>query len=147
MKANLAIDKSSSITYNACRLREVHLIIEPVGPYVNFSLIGVVEGDVKKMQRDLKHIDISNVPELLRIAEEVRITNQPRILRRDSEDLAVLMPVTPSLQRRVKREITEADYEAFLAAAGSWKGLVDADKLIADIYESRRISSRPPAEL
>jgi hypothetical protein len=99
------------------------------------------------MQRDLKHIDISNVPELLRIAEEVRITNQPRILRRDSEDLAVLMPVTPSLQRRVKREITEADYEAFLTAAGSWKGLVDADKLIADIYESRRISSRPPAEL
>ena len=99
------------------------------------------------MQRDLKHIDISNVPELLRIAEEVRITNQPRILRRDSEDLAVLMPVTPSLQRRVKREITEADYEAFLTAAGSWKGLVDADKLIADIYEISIISSRPPAEL
>ena len=99
------------------------------------------------MQRELKHIDISNVPELVRIAEEVRITNQPRILRRDSEDLAVLIPVTPSLQRRAKREITEADYEAFLSAAGSWNGLVDADKLIADIYESRRISSRPPAEL
>lgn len=52
--------------------------------------------------------------------------------------------ITSSLQRRAKREITEADYEAFLSAAGSWNGLVDADKLIADIYESRRISSRPP---
>jgi hypothetical protein len=48
LKANLAIDKSSSITYNARRLKEVHLIIEPVGLYVNFSLIGVVEEDVRK---------------------------------------------------------------------------------------------------
>ena len=58
------------------------------------------------------------MPELLRIAEEVRITHQPRILRRDSEDLAILMPVTPSSQRRVKRELTESDYQAFLSAAG-----------------------------
>ena len=50
------------------------------------------------MQREMKHIDISNVPELLRIAEEVQSTRQPRILTRDSEDVAVLIPVTPSLQ-------------------------------------------------
>jgi len=93
------------------------------------------------MQRELKYIDISNVPELLRIAEEVRITNQPSILRWDSEDVAVLMPITPSLKRRAKREITKSDYEAFLSAAGSWKGLVDPDKLIANIYESRKHSS------
>ena len=92
-------------------------------------------------------LDISNVPELLRIAEEVRITHQPRILRRESEDLAILMPVTPSSQRRLKRELTESDYQAFLSAAGSWSGLVDSDKLITDIYESRRLSSKPPVEL
>jgi hypothetical protein len=101
----------------------------------------------KEIQREIKHLDISNVPELLRIAEEVRITHQPRILRRDSEDLAILMPVTPSSQRRVKRELTESDYQAFLSAAGSWSGLVDSDKLIEDIYESRRLSSKPPIEL
>ena len=99
------------------------------------------------MQKEIEHIDISNVPELLRIAEEVQTTRQPRILTRDSEDVAVLMPVTPSLQRQAKRERTKADYEAFLSAAGSWKGLVDPDKLIADIYESRRLSSKPPVEL
>jgi hypothetical protein len=81
------------------------------------------------MQREIKRIDISNVPELLRIAEEVRITHQPHILRRDSEDVAILMPVTPSSQRRAKRELTKSDYQAFLSAAGSWSGLVDPDTL------------------
>lgn len=99
------------------------------------------------MQREIKRIDISNIPELLRIAEEVRITHQPRILRRDSEDVAILMPVTPSTPRRVKRELTNSDYQAFLSAAGSWSGLVDSDKLIADIRESRRHSTKPPVEL
>jgi len=101
------------------------------------------------MQRELKRIDISNVPELLRIAEEVQATRQPRILGRNSEDMAILMPVTPSRrrQRRTKQEKTQADYEAFLSAAGSWKGLVDTDKLIEDIYESRRLSTKPPVEL
>ena len=87
------------------------------------------------------------MPELLRIAEEVRITQQPRILRRDSEDLAILMPVTHSSQGRAKRELTESDYQAFLSAAGSWSGLVDSDKLIEDIRESRRHSSKPSVEL
>ncbi len=87
------------------------------------------------------------MPELLRIAEEVRNTHQPRILRRDSEDLAILMPVTHSSQGRVKRELTESDYQAFLSAAGSWSDLVDSDKLIEDIHESRRLSSKPPVEL
>lgn len=99
------------------------------------------------MQREIKHLDISNVPELLRIAEEVRITHQPRILRRDSEDLAILIPVTHSSQERVKRELTESDYQAFLSAAGSWSSFVDSDKLIEDIHESRRLSSKPPVEL
>lgn len=37
---------------------------------------------------------------------------------------------------------TVEDYEAFLAAAGSWKD-VDTDQLINDIYTSRRSSRRP----
>jgi hypothetical protein len=98
------------------------------------------------MPEAYKPIDISNDPELLKLAEEVHTTHEPRILRRDDEDLAVLMPVTPKRTRR-RQEKTKADYEAFHASAGGWKDLVDTDKLIADIYESRRHSSRPPVEL
>jgi len=98
------------------------------------------------MAKDINYIDISGVPDLLRIAEEVRTTRKPHILRRDSEDMAVLIPVTPT-RRKAKRTKTRADYEAFHAAAGGWKGLVDTDKLIADINESRRLSTKPPIEL
>ncbi len=98
------------------------------------------------MDEDMSYIDISNVPDLLRLVEEVRTTRRPHILRKNSEDLAVLKPVAPARHRN-KRARTRADYEAFRAAAGGWKGLVDTDKLIADIYESRRISTKPPVEL
>ena len=32
------------------------------------------------------------------------------------------------------------------SAAGGWKGLVDGDALIRDIYEARRLGSRIPPE-
>ncbi len=99
------------------------------------------------MAEEMIYIDISDVPDLLRIAEEVRTTRTPRMLQSDSEDVAVLMPVTPPRRHKAKHAKTKADYEAFRAAAGGWKGLVDTDKLIADIYESRRISTKPPVEL
>lgn len=98
------------------------------------------------MAEEMIYIDISDVPDLLRIAEEVRTTRTPRMLRSDSEDVAVLMPVIPR-KHKAKRAKTKADYEAFRAAAGGWKGLVDTDKLIADIYESRRISTKPPVDI
>jgi hypothetical protein len=81
------------------------------------------------MAKEMDYIDISSIPDLLRIAEEVRTTKKPHVLRRDNEDLAVLIPITPA-RHRAKR--TKADYDAFLAAAGGWKGLVDTDKLIAE---------------
>ena len=40
-----------------------------------------------------------------------------------------------------------ADREAFERAFGSWKGTIDAEKLIRDIYEDRLISSRPEPKL
>ncbi len=98
------------------------------------------------MSEDTSYIDISNVPDLLRLVEEVRTTRRPHVLRKNSEDMAVLMPVTPA-RHKIKRTRTKADYEAFRATAGGWKGLVDMDKLVADIYESRRISTKPPVEL
>lgn len=37
--------------------------------------------------------------------------------------------------------------EAFRRAFGSWKGTIDAEKLIHDIYEDRLISTRPEPKL
>lgn len=99
------------------------------------------------MAKEIKHIDVSRWPELLGIIEEVHSTRKPRLLKRDDEVLAILMPVKPPSKQSTKRPKTKADYEAFLSSAGSWKGIVDTDKLITDIYESRRASSRPPVEL
>ena len=41
----------------------------------------------------------------------------------------------------------DSDDEAFLRSKGGWKGLIDAEKVIRDIYEDRLISTRPEAKL
>jgi hypothetical protein len=96
------------------------------------------------MKRALRTIDVSKFPDLLRIVEEVGMTGEARVLRRGHEDLAVVMPIA-RLAKRARRDKSAADFAAFKSAAGSWSD-VDTDKLVEDIYESRR-SSRPPVEL
>ncbi|MCL4458715.1 MAG: hypothetical protein M1136_03835 [Chloroflexi bacterium] len=98
------------------------------------------------MARGLRPIDISNVPELLRIVEEVRRTDEARVLRRDDEDLAILMPAKPGSKHKPKPIKTRADYEAFCSAFGGWKGIVDADTLKRDLASARG-SDRPPVRL
>ena len=97
------------------------------------------------MGKTLRTIEISNMPDLVRIVEEVRKSKTPRVLSRRKKPVAVLRPIDGK-RKRAKGTKTRKDYEAFLASAGSWKD-VDTDKLVRDIYESRRISSRPPIEL
>ncbi|MCL5075748.1 MAG: hypothetical protein M1136_08925 [Chloroflexi bacterium] len=55
------------------------------------------------MARELKTIDISNIPELLRIVEEVRATHEPRVLKRDNEEVAILTPTHPT-KKRIPRD-------------------------------------------
>lgn len=98
------------------------------------------------MAKELTPVDVTNTPDLLRLAEEVRRSGRARVLRRADEDLAVLSPVAPPAKRRSKRVRTEADREAFLSSAGGWKGLVDVDQFLKDLEESRRLT-RPPVEL
>lgn len=78
-----------------------------------------------------------------RVIEE----NETVVIEKENGVGAVVKPVRPAKTGRRRRPKTGADYEAFLASAGGWKDLVDTEKLKADIYESRRISSRPPVEL
>ena len=91
-------------------------------------------------------IDITNMPELVKIAEEVDATKTPRELRRENKPVALITPVTGAKKAKKQKAKTKADYEAFKSAAGGWKD-IDTDKLIANIYASRRRSNRPPVEL
>jgi hypothetical protein len=72
------------------------------------------------MAERMKIIDVSETPELLRLAEEVDRSYEPYILRREGKDLAEVRPVGGSVaKQRSGRTKTAADYEAFRRAAGS----------------------------
>ena len=49
------------------------------------------------MARELQPIDISGMPEVAQLADEVERTKRPRVLRRGDKDVAVLMPATSAL--------------------------------------------------
>ncbi len=98
------------------------------------------------MAEELMPLHVTKMPDLLRLAEEVRRSGQARVLRRDSEDIAVLAPVSRRPRRRHQEARIEADRQAFLSSAGGWKGNVDVEQFLRDLEESRRIV-RPPVEL
>jgi hypothetical protein len=96
------------------------------------------------MAEALRSVDITDAPELRRLAEEVHRTGEPRALTRDNEVLAIVVPPRPAASHRRKKTYTSADDEAFRSAAGGWKGIVDTDTFIEDVYESRRVTSSSP---
>ena len=61
------------------------------------------------MANEPKRIDISSIPELLSLVQEVRRTNEPRILQEESEDVAMLTPLKPAAKRSVRGKPTSAD--------------------------------------
>ena len=89
-------------------------------------------------------IDISNIPELVRIAEEVEATKTPRELRRANKTVAVLMPAGATGQRGShlhKRNIwTHYDPQRVKAAlkqsAGALQG-VDREELLSNLASQR----------
>jgi hypothetical protein len=92
-----------------------------------------------------KALDITNMPEVRRLAEEVSASREPRILRSLDKDLVVVSPLRGTSSRRGRRK-SDADLAAFRSAAGGWMD-VDTDKLVNDIYETRRRSNRPPFDV
>lgn len=96
------------------------------------------------MAAHVETLDIDAIPELARLADEVAATGRPRSLRRRGVEVAVLQPARSARRRRSP---TAKDIEAFLASAGGWKGNVDVDRFLTDVYESRDRPSRPPVEL
>src|SRR5579859_3163556 len=99
------------------------------------------------MTTDPTPIDISNMPDLVRLAEEVEVTKKPRKLIRDRKFVGILLPTGTSLSPKKKRSKPKADYEAFRAAFGSWKD-IKTEALLTNIYaDRRRTNTRPPVQL
>ncbi len=83
------------------------------------------------MSSKLTPIDISNMPDLLDLVEEVEATKKPRELRRDNKPIALLTPILKNKEK----------WEKIKAAFGTWSDL-DAEELIANIYRFREEGSR-----
>lgn len=97
------------------------------------------------MARAIDTIDVTDTPELRRIAEEVRATREPVVLRTGDEDIAIVVPIEPGDRGRW-RSTTEADDIASRASFGGWSDIVDADQLKREIAEARG-SDRPVPDL
>jgi hypothetical protein len=52
------------------------------------------------MTKHLTPIDIRSLPDLMRLAEEVKATKTPRVLKKADEMVAILMPVGTATSRR-----------------------------------------------
>lgn len=84
--------------------------------------------------------------DLDQIIDRIVRTREVVVVETEAHDVVTIRPGLPvESEANLPPQKTEEDYQAFLAAAGSWKD-VDTDRLIADIYESRE-SSRPPVEM
>jgi len=58
------------------------------------------------MAEDLEPLDISHVPELRRLVEEVRAADRVRVLQVDHEDVALLVPARGA--KRARGTVTDA---------------------------------------
>ena len=60
--------------------------------------------------KELKPVDVTATPEVLRLAQEVARSGVPVMLKTDQEDLAVLTPAAkPKLRRGRAKPLTEDD--------------------------------------
>jgi hypothetical protein len=97
------------------------------------------------MHQDNEPIDITTSPELRHLAEEVQRTGKPRMLRRNGEALAMIIPLsTQSTHRIAKRELTAQDLDAFRPAAGTWSD-VDVEQFLTDVYVARDVPDDHPS--
>ena len=62
------------------------------------------------MAKELKRIDIGSIPELMKLVQEVRRTNESRILQEESEDVAILSPTRPKKRAKTRgKAVTSED--------------------------------------
>lgn len=52
------------------------------------------------LNKETKYLDITHIPELLRLAEEVQNSRESRVLTRDGKELAIVSPAKPAAKRQ-----------------------------------------------
>ncbi len=99
------------------------------------------------MTLEATRLDISAMPEVERLADEVARTRRPHVLFRGDEELAVIVPATKrNRTRRKGTALTAAQRNAFLSSAGGWQGIVDVERFKRDV-KAARSDHRPPVAL
>ncbi|MFN0074561.1 MAG: hypothetical protein ACKVVP_24025 [Chloroflexota bacterium] len=100
------------------------------------------------MAKELQPMDVTNIPDLLRLAEEVRETQTPRVLTQGDDEIAVLSPVVPSRTRaRRAKPIPRTDSLFNIVGLAHSDGPTDVsenvDKYLAEAVYAK---SHPPTE-
>jgi hypothetical protein len=75
------------------------------------------------MARELQPIDVSTIPDLLRVAEEVHTSKEARLLKRNDEDLAVIVPISPGAHAGRKSGIVTRDDALFRMIGSGRSGI------------------------
>jgi hypothetical protein len=98
------------------------------------------------MAKEMKPVDITHTPDVLRLAEEVARSGIPYVLKKDNKDVAELRPVssTPSRSRRRGKPTSQNDplwRIVGMADADAPKDLPadissNVDKYLADAYDA-----------
>jgi|GEM_PF-2872417 len=90
-------------------------------------------------------IDITNIPALRRIVAEMKHAKQPRLLKQDSETVALLLPLETvreqDIQTLWKNYHPKKVQAAIQQSAGALTG-VNREQLLADIADARTQESR-----
>ena len=86
--------------------------------------------------RELKPVEIGAMPDLVRLAEEVQSEGAGRILRRNGEDVAVLLPRKRASRRRRTTSLDDPLWEIVGIAHSDGPGDVaeNKHKYLADAY-------------
>ncbi|MCL5958679.1 MAG: hypothetical protein M1358_05060 [Chloroflexi bacterium] len=91
------------------------------------------------MAKELRHVDITHKLELLQIVEEAQSADQPLVLSKGGEDVAIVRPLRPLKKRIPRGRPTSADDPLWkLVGIGASKGPGDVSKnkhkYLADAY-------------
>ena len=82
------------------------------------------------MNVEYRSVDITNPEALVRAAEEVERTRQPRVITRGGHQIAVLSPLKPARVRRLGRPLTRSD--SLFGVVGK-AHVEDADAVVDDV--------------
>ena len=99
------------------------------------------------MQKEVKSVDITDLPELLHLAEEVRSTRTSRVLKRGEEAVAMLTPVEPAspnpglrqLAHRLAGSLADVDIPG-------WESSEAAERWVEELRQADTFPFEPPTK-